>query len=280
MKLQPQLVLTEESLAGERLVELAPLPAVISYYDDFADCYRQVVRPAKLEVWSISFDGHTVRLDFGCFEASVRKFIKSWCGDALSRLAPCTVVYYFQGLRKLETDSILEVLHSSPSKVRTLWKVLQAKNISYNSFEAVKSLLFFMASACIGSWIPAWVDLISQLPLPKRDKYAAVRVGEVFLPAEQEAAIVRYIDRICQLAKQNSASLPDELLGETCILICSYQFGLRAKQIAMLEMRNIRIWDAAEDEGLTVDLTFLMIKQRSAKAVFPMVRRVKREWAP
>ncbi len=62
--------------------------------------------------------------------------------------------------------------------------------------------------------------------------------------------------------------------------MCSYQFGFRPKQIAMLEMRNIRIWNDGLEARPAAHLTFTMIKQRSAKRVFPMVRRVKREWSP
>jgi hypothetical protein len=64
------------------------------------------------------------------------------------------------------------------------------------------------------------------------------------------------------------------------MLVFSYQFGLRPKQIAMLEIRNIRIWNDGLEDRPAVHLTFTMIKQRSEKRVFPMVRRVKREWSP
>jgi hypothetical protein len=112
------------------------------------------------------------------------------------------------------------------------------------------------------------------------DKYASVRVGDVFLPFEEEAAIIRHIDRISEGILAETYSIPDDLLESTAILVCSYQFAFRAKQIAMLEMRNIRTWNDGIEGTPAVHLTFIMIKQRSSKRVFPMVRRVKREWSP
>ncbi len=132
----------------------------------------------------------------------------------------------------------------------------------------------------IGAWGPEWHDLVSQLPLPKRDKYASVRIGDVFLTVKEETAIVRHIDEMCTRIQAQPSTVPAVRVQETAILLCSYQFGLRPKQIAMLEMRNIRIWNDGLEDNPAVHLTFTMIKQRSAKRVFPMVRKVKREWSP
>jgi hypothetical protein len=121
---------------------------------------------------------------------------------------------------------------------------------------------------------------VSQLPYPKIDKYASVRDGDVFLTIAEEGTIVRHIDGVCAQLQAETSTISNDLLKTTAILISSYQFGLRPKQIAMLEMRNIRIWSDGLEDGPAVHLTFTMIKQRSAKRVFPMVRRVKREWSP
>ncbi|MFM0503224.1 MULTISPECIES: site-specific integrase [Paraburkholderia] len=55
---------------------------------------------------------------------------------------------------------------------------------------------------------------------------------------------------------------------------------MRPIQIAMLSMRNVRIWQDAPDGPPTVHLTFLMAKQKSNSKRKPLTRRVKREWSP
>jgi integrase len=198
----------------------------------------------------------------------------------LAELSPVTASKYLSGLRQLPSESIAQFATSKPQDVRSFWKLLDPENTSYAACVALKSLLTFQCRFRVGKWTPESHDIVSQLPLPKRDKYRSVRVGDVFLTAAEEAELVRHIDSVCERVRLEPATMPRDVLEATGMLVCSYQFGLRAKQIAMLEMRGIRIWRDDLGESPAVHLTFTMIKQRSAKKVFPMVRRVKREWAP
>ncbi len=257
-----------------------PVPAVARYYDDFSDSYGQVTDANVSEHWTISFDGRNATLDFGRFDIHIRGVVQCWCATILGALSPRTVQYYYYGLRKIPAHEISVALTSMPHEIRSFWKKLHAEHLPYDSFEALHNLITFCCKFRIASWGPEWLDLVSQLPLPKVDKYASVRVGDVFLSAEEEAAIIRHIDRVTAQVQAGPAGVGDDVLEPTTILICSYHFGLRAKQIAMLEMRNIRIWKDGVDGRPAVHLTFVMIKQRSAKRVFPMVQRIKREWAP
>lgn len=275
MNLQPKLVVPVAPLT-----ELPLLPEVISYYDDFRDCYRQVVGPSSSNEWTISFDGRRAGLDFSGFDGDLRELAKSWCADVLACLSPVTATKYLLGLRRVSAERLMQLVTSEPHNMRSFWKVVQGNSLPYESLVSLKSLMSFLCRLRIGAWSPDWIELVSQLPLPKLDKYAGVRTGEVFLDVEQEAGIVQHIDQVCRLVSRDSGSVGDQLLEETCILVCSYQFAFRPKQIAMLEMRNIRIWNDSEDKAPAVHLTFTMIKQRSAKRVLPMVRRVKSDWAP
>jgi integrase len=198
----------------------------------------------------------------------------------LGALSPRTVQYYHYGLRRVPTDHLIVALISKPQEIRSLWKKLHAGDIPYESFEALKSILNFCCKYQIASWGPEWLDFVSQLPLPKTDKYVSVRVGDAFLSVEEEAMVIRHIDRVCAEIQAGPAVVSDDVIESAAVLICSYQFGFRVKQIAMLEMRNIRIWMDGLEDRPAVHLTFVMIKQRSPNRVLPMVRRVKREWAP
>lgn len=265
---------------GKLPVKLPPMPAVIRYYDDFSDTYGHVNDPGRTEQWSIAYDGKQVTLDFRSFDAEVRPFIKCWCANQLAIRAPRTTEYYLYGLKQVSLDHITAVLKTTPQEVRSTWTIISAGGLQYYALEALKSVFPFMCRFYVGPWSPEWLDYVSMLPLPKVDKYAGVRTGDVFLSFEEEAAIVWHIDEVCrQIVTQRSAP-SDDLLERTAILLCSSQFGFRPKQIAMLEMRNIRIWNDGIDEFPAVHLTFSMIKQRTSKHVFPMLRRIKREWSP
>lgn len=269
-----------EPALGKLSVELPQMPAVIRYYDDFSDTYAQVNDPGTTDQWGIAYDGKQVTLDFRSFDTMIRPFIKCWCANQLATRAPRTTEYYLYGLKQVSLAHIMALLTSTPREARSAWTIISADQLQYYSLEALKSIFPFMCRHYIGPWSPEWLDYMSLLPLPKVDKYAGVRTGDVFLSFEEEAAIVRYIDDTCkQIASPRSAPA-DDLLERIAVLLCSYQFGFRPKQIAILEMRNIRIWNDGVDKSPAVHLTFSIIKQRTSKRVFPLLRRVKREWSP
>lgn len=264
----------------EPLANLPPLPAVIRYYDNFSDSYAQVAAPDQSDQWNIRFDGRNVTLDFEKFDVRIRSVVKSWCATSLSSLSPVTAEYYFSRLAAVPIDRILGFLACKPQDVKSVWKRCHSGDLSYAALVSLKNLIDFLCEFRIGAWGPEWRDLISQLPLPKIDKYASVRVGDVFLTVAEEAAIVRHIDEVSSRVEAEPSAVSDDLLEATAILVCCYHRAFRPKQIAMLEMRNVRIWNDGLDDRPAVHLKFMMIKQRSLKRVFPMVCKVKREWSP
>jgi integrase len=265
--------------SSHQLTGIPPVPAVVRYYDDFTDSYAQVHDADQHDKWIIAYDGISATLDFTKFNAEIRPVVKSWCAHRLGSLSPRTVQYYYYGIRKLAADDVCTALMSAPQGIRSLWKQLHSQDIGCDSLQALQNLLSFCCHMHVNSWAQDWSDLVSQLPLPKVDKYASVRKGDVFLRTDEEAAIVRSIDDVCNRLETNRSSINDDLLETTGILVCGYQFGFRPKQIAMLEVRNLRIWNDGLDHRPAVHLTFTMIKQRSAKRVFQMVRRIKRDWS-
>ncbi len=264
----------------DTLSHIPLLPTVIRYYDDFADEYRSIPEPKSSDCWNIQLDGRSISLEFTCWDQSLRGFIKTWCADLLCRRSPRTVEFRYCTLKQVDAEIIKNLLTVEPSRVQQLWKMLQARLLPHHNYDVLKSILHFLCVQRIAAWSPDWIHLISQLPLPRRDKYASVRLGNVFLTAEEEAAIVRHIDDVVARMRVADPDLSDDLLLATIILVCSYQYGMRPKQIAMLRMRDVKIWNDGTDQLPAVHLTFTMIKQRWAKRVFPMVRKVKREWSP
>jgi integrase len=204
--------------------------------------------------------------------------MRSWCAETLAQTSPVTTEFYFSRLSTVPAEEIEALLLCPPQEARSRWK-LCISSYSYAQLVALKNFMAFLCRHSLGGWAPSLLDLIAQLPLPKVDKYASVRTGEAFLTVDEEASIISHLDAVVRAIRAEDY-VSDDDLTTAAILLCSYQFGLRGKQIAMLEMRNVRIWEDGLDSSPSVHLTFQMIKQRSEKRVFPMVRRVKRDWAP
>jgi integrase len=146
----------------------------------------------------------------------------------------------------------------------------------------VKALLRLLCRHRLQGWSDTYDTYIATtLPLPARDAYAGVRSGNAYLSADEEAAIVRHLDEKVAALASSSATAPScEDLCDAGMLLCAYQFGMRPIQIAMLGMRNVRIWQDVPGEPPTVHLTFHVAKQRSDSKRKPLTRRVKREWVP
>src|SRR5262249_52408662 len=174
---------------------------------------------------------------------------------------------------------VLQLLLTTPTNVRSFWRVLLAEGLPGDAYDSLKSILNYMCTFSLGSWNPSWVNLLSQLALPKVDKYAAVRSGDVVPTVEEEVVLVDPLDEVAASARKRTSSLSDDSLRKVAVLVCTYQFGMRAKQIAMLKFGNVRVWHDGLEATPAVHLTFTMIKQRSARRVFPLVRQVKREWS-
>jgi len=259
-------------------VNLPALPSFIRYYDDFSDVQRVIAQPEETDTWRLEFDGRVRCIDFSCFEVCVRDVAKNWTAFNLARFAPSTALLYVEALAWLPASSVVRLLSCSPEKARSLWNSLRAEGLERHEFRSIKSFLYYLCALSIGAWKPCWTDMLSRLRIPGVDRYAAVRAGNVFLSADEEAAIVRSLDDFASQALEGSALYDCLELG--AVLVCSFQFGMRSKQIAMLRFRDIRTWQDGLEPTPAVHLTFRMIKQRYSQKALPLVRRVKREWCP
>lgn len=271
---------TEPVPGFDGITGIPRLPSVVRYYDDFSDSYNELRDLETTDRWTIWYDGKSAALEFGCFDTSIKPLIKCWCAYSLGVLSPRTVHSYYLGVRKLDAKDIFVAVTTVPHQIRSFWKRLHGRQVSYYSFESLQNLLAFCCRHGIARWTEGFTDLISQLELPKRDKYASVRSGDVFITTAEESAIVRYFDQCSNLVTIEPDKCSDGMLEEASALLCSYSFGPRPKQIALLKMRDIRVRNNSSESSPSAHLTFTMIKQRSEKRKYPMVRRVKKDWCP
>ena len=281
LNLFPETSPTADVLA-QVLTAMPALPPVIRYYDEFDDTQHSIRDPATTAIFELVINGRPVKVDFTSHEKSHALLLKHVFLFLLGQdLTVSTAANYLIAAAHLSREDVADIVRASPLGIAPVWARLRAREMPPSAYMLAKALLRLLCRHRLQGWSDAYSSYITNtLPLPARDAYAGVRSGDVFLSADEEAIIVRHLDETAA-ALTSPASVPVfEELNDAGMLLCAYQFAMRPIQIAMLNMRNVRIWHEAADGLPTVHLTFHMAKQRSDSKRRPLTRRVKREWAP
>lgn len=274
---------TATDVIGLLCAALPALPPVIRYYDDFADKPRSIRTSVEQSAFELSINGNRVNVDFSRLDERCAFVFKHVFLFILGQnLSIATAALYVSYAHNLAVTDIAAILGAGPTGIGPLWTALRARTMTDHTYLCVKYLLHLLCEHRLFGWSADYsVYIRTALPLPARDAYAGVRSGDVFLGADEEAAIVRHLDEMTAALTSSAGTDPlHEDVFDAGMLLCAYQFAMRPIQIAMLTMRNVRIWQDAPDGPPTVHLTFHMAKQRSDAKKKPLTRRVKREWAP
>ncbi len=270
---------------NQRLLEALPLiapelPPIIRYHDDFLGQFFSLRNLTDDDVWKISNRGSTALLDFSDFPGGLRQLFKHWCCCQIQTHSVGTARIRFHWLCHISLSDLTLVISSSPYTIRSQWKALLTHNYTSGAMDALRSLLYHFCQFGMLGWSPEYEHFISTLASPACEKFGSVRTGEAFLSANEEAALVGYLDHTCERIQRSATLIGSEELRGATILACSFQFGLRPMQIGMLRLCDVRVWTKASEAIPSVHLTFRMIKQRSTNKALPLPRKVKREWAP
>lgn len=256
---------------------LPSLPKTIHYEDE----YDEKIRAIKVDqckdslVLHDSGASHTIR--FTRFDQRVRPLIREFLLGSLMERAPRTVILYHSMLTTISAEDIEKAALSEPSTFRTSWSEMTAR-YSSDSLVTLKALLSFLCQVRFEFWGPTYREFISRaLPIQGRDAYSTVRSGDAFLTIDEEARLVNWIDE----ATIQANSIERSSVEIACLVVCSYQFGMRPKQLGMTRIRDCSIRFSEEDKSAIVHITFQMIKQKDAAlSGLALHRKVKREWAP
>jgi len=173
-------------------------------------------------------------------------------------------------------EDIAGLLSAGPTGISSVWTIFLAKALPTDAYSCAKSILKLLCQHRINGWSNSYQDVLSALPLPFNDKYAAVRSGDAFISVSDEAAIVRFLDEAGIKSQKSLLVLED--VQDAAMLLCAYQFAMRPIQIAMLTFRDLKIRREGDELLASVHITFRMAKQRSSSGSKPLLRRVKREW--
>jgi len=265
---------------GQVVRQLPALPPLLRYYDDFDAVTRAIHSPADATVFELHINGGMQYLNFSAYEQSYALLLKHLFLYMLSEHQHVsTATNYLQAVKHLSYTEVIALLMAGPENCVSSWMALRATQKTMPTYGVIKALLRFLCHYRLCGWSPEYNEFIgAALPWPARDKYAGVRTGEVFLSVEEEAVIVRHLDETVQ-AVQAGAEMGHTDLCDAVMLLCAYQFGMRPIQIALLTLRDVRVWQEVGDALPSVHLTFRMVKQRHGAVTKPLPRRVKREWA-
>jgi len=256
---------------------LPPLPKIVNYEDDYDEKVRSIKTETCEDVIALHVAGSILKLNLLQIEPRVRDLIRTYLLFAVQQFATTSILNMFDGFRQAESKDIEFIASTAPMKVQEVWPSLVVKyqNKTLLSF---KCLLAFLCRLNFMSWTSDYAIFVSKaLTLPIKGMYANVRSGDAFLTLEEESRLVRWFDDSARKVE----SLDLAAIEVACVLVSSYQFGMRPKQLGMIHMRDCKVRKSHEDQSVIVHLTFKMIKQRDASlSNLPLVRKVKREWAP
>lgn len=267
---------TTESALAAVVAGLPPLPRTVVYEDDYDEVVRSIQVDSSEDSFELVISGESRSLDLLTFDKRVRPLVRHFLLAELLDSAPASVAYYFYGLRGFSGLQLAELVLAEPVVLRARWTAV-TDGQSRDAFQSAKAFLHFLCEVGAGAWAHHFRGLVRGLPVPRRDQYAVVRAGDCFLEIEEEAALVRWIDQAA--ASISVLSAPELRLAS--LVVCSYQFGMRPKQLGTLRKRDCEIRVSKEDGQQSAYLTFRALKQQDLQASrLPLLRKVKREWAP
>ncbi|WP_199538415.1 tyrosine-type recombinase/integrase [Duganella sp. BJB475] len=271
---------SESDLTAQFCALLQPLPSLLRYYDEFDDSTRSIHEPHQARLFEIHVYGSIRKIDFNKRNQHGALILKHVFAMMLEQdLSPASIAINFAMMHDFTDDDLDSLLRTGPLEIGLLWSSWRSREWQKSTYALVKHVLYLLCTYRWNGWSDDYRTYLSTtLPLPAQDKYATVRSGDVFLSADEEALLVRHLDEIAANLKAE-IDLPYSSIVDAGMLICAYQFAMRPVQIAMLDVRHVRIWQDGVDPDPTIHLTFHMAKQRGKESRIPLPRRVKREWA-
>lgn len=257
---------------------LPPLPAVVKYYDDFANEIRSVRDLSEADHVVIVLDGLKRQISFSEFGAA-KQVMKHVFADWLDQHDTHYVAIAFANVQSYIVHrgllSLIELIVSQPFDARSHWNTFVLAQVKAGESYALRAILHSLCRLNIGHWVPQARSIIRALKSPKVDKYRVVRIGDCFLPLDHQSLIVDHIDAMCAALSNDPQSVDNETLRDACILVTSYQYAFRPGQIARIETADVRLYSTG-----AVHVAVTRIKQNDNRKRIRETRRIKREWGP
>ncbi|OHV78181.1 site-specific recombinase [Ensifer sp. LCM 4579] len=273
-KLDPGLLEEITSLSGK----LPSLPPVVRYFDDFSGEMRSIRDFASKEEVIFRLDGENHRVELAaCGPADL--VLKHVVVDWIQRFDPHSVHINCKNIlsyiSRREIGSLIYLITASPFDARAHWNTYVRSDVTAAHTWALRAMLHSLCRLNIGHWSSPAASIVRGFKSPKIDKYRVVRAGDCFLPLDQQAMIVNYIDDMCAALAANPGFIKNAELCGVCMLVMSYQYAFRPGQIARIELADVRLFSTG-----AVHVAVSLIKQKDNSKRIRVSRRIKREWGP
>lgn len=257
---------------------LPALPSVIRYFDDYTEKYRSIKEPERHSIWTLVLDGRSQNLDCRTLGKPYAPLLKHVYAVWLASVEPATATTYAEGLKahvnRVGTMTIDAMLTMTPDAYRRFWIEKVVPIGSHRETAALRAVLHSLCDLGVASWSADLHPFVRRLAGPSQDMFRTVRTGDCFVPLDQQALIVDYLDDLTARLADHGASVRDIELRNACAAIISFQYGFRPGQIARLRIPDVRLHLTG-----AVHLS-LPLAKRSAPARHRVTRRIKREWCP
>ena len=205
-----------------------------------------------------------------------RSIAKRVFSETLVANSATTAVSHWGKLASIENlllvEGVTTALCLSPLKFRSWWVVEARDRLDCDQAVAFRHMLHWFCRWEVGKWRQADSDLVRGLPGHAFIKYASVSDRSSIVPHAAKSKIISYLDETSAAAADRRCS--PETARDAAVLATAYQHGLRPRQIAMLDVSDIRILDPQ-----TVHIRPTLIKQRNEKIGRYINRRVQPTWA-
>lgn len=256
------------------LGHLPNLPNIVRYYDKFEESNRTIENFRDIFSMMLRVSGRNHHIRFGYLDAPRTEILKHVIMYWVGAIDPRTMITHLTNLQncKKTFEFIGVAVSCDPADLRSWWVEHCLPFMTQRKLSAFKSILRGFCHLAIGPWSKAYLDFASRLPEPPKNRYDAVDAGFCFLPIEHQAMITDWLDDISAQVTAEPFAVPIKQLREACGLGISYQLGLRAVQIASIEIADVSVRSGR------VYVRILMAKQKNQTPSY-VVRRLKPEWA-
>lgn len=278
MKPVRHLTAASEGALANILQALPPLPTQLRYHDSYADKMRTIRDYATSNLVEFQLDGKSESFDLGEFEA-VMPVVKHVLADWVGRFSPNTIVIRLRQIRSFiqpaDVKSLQELIILHPSDAKRHWNTNVLPRLTALQDTSLRAFLHSLCNLSICDWAPSFHNIVRALPGRRVDRYRVVRTGECFLSIDHQAQIIEYIEDLCASLLASAKSVNSTELRDVCVLIASFQYGLRPGQIARIQIADVGIFNTG-----AVHIRVIAAKQRDMKKATRVTRRIKRDWSP
>ncbi len=270
------------------LASLPPAPSDIRYFDPYSERVFTLENADRSTRLQLAVNGRSEFVDLEDMPEFAQHIHRRFLGWCFGRYAPEAILKVHRGLAdlvfRLGGEVVLFPFVAGRMDLKDYWyeEVLPFL-ISGNQHMTVgvKAYLHFMCSKGLGCLSQQDTHFVRSLRGPHTRLYRSVELGEAFVPDDDQAAVVRYLDEFAADLKKGT-SFERHVVQDAVLLAISFEHAMRPIQQSKVMFEDIKIRTEPGEGAETMHICFYRAKQKGKNKgkKFPMVRKVHEAWTP